>query len=1353
VNAENDESQEITSDPRICGDSNLLYGNTSQMIQALSRRLRVRYDGTGQVRETDATFAEFESENAIVLLGDPGMGKTTFFREAAKSTYTTVRKFLIERRVPTGEALFLDALDEYRTIASGNDASAEVAKALCELKKPKFRLSCRAADWFGSPDQEVLRAASASGCVVVLELRPLTRDEILNAVNEIVPDPPLFLDEAESAGLGKLLGNPQTLELVARAWGTEKKPRNKFEAYEIGVSELLKEMNTQHVPRGVTSSDPSDLRKAAGAAASTLLLSNSVGISRAEPADGNGYVKLSVVPYSNRNDLDAVLRRRLFISSEVDRFETIHRTIAEFLAAEDLSNRIMNGLPSDRVMALICGIDGRPVSSLRGLFAWLMCKLGHLAEGYVERDPYGVATYADASVLPPNAQCAIWAGLRKLRDPWFLANEDDRGSFRGLANLNTAKIIREILQDPATGVHLKIAALEAIANSTENIGLNAIIRGIVSEKSDNAWIRSTALRAFAKSVQNDWPQLNALDAELVQATDDLDVTEVRVELLRVTRAHGSLPRRLLSIMEQAASAKKKGGVFGRFRRLRALPSDADLDEILDGASGVLMPKNEDRFELQSIFDEWLKRRLDTSTPITAAQLASWLRSIRVGRDHHPQKTLASLKARFEQEPSLFHKVFELLANVLPNQDRSFSLFLAVDLLKLLPATVWPVSQCAFFLASAEKHNNPERAADFFHMYISWFPSNGGSAALAEAGFDLLARRHDIAKALGKWNVCKIEKWREDQLKRREKKSRKRSANRAHNVAYLTPRLTTLREGGEENALVWAAPVYLGFAYDSADVADGRERLITVTNEEITEALIEGIARYLETPTIPKMEAVIASWRALQIPHTHILLTLSVFLRLTARMSVPKEALPACIAAVVTISHVGDSMPGWNDTLSGWLLDQARQNPSVVSSVLSQLWVTSAIIKYGDLPGFYELNKDSGLQHFLASVSADVLKTGINEDFYTVGQLVSVLLRHDHQAALEIGETELARNELSVEVRAIWSTALFVIDPTKYLNPWRTLVCGSDPALWQTIEIIGHRTKGAISLTSAQRTEIVKTVGQHFPNIRHPIGSSNGSQNPWDAAEFVANQITLLGADSSPETDAQLERLETDDSLASYRDLIRHQRAQHEKQQRETSFTFASPEQVGEAILSRAPSTPNDLLAYIVDHLAALSREVAGTQAERYRAYWNESGHDLVHPKYEEVCSGFLAVDLQNRVQSQGLIITVEHHMIADKECDLMVLQGTERLLPIEVKHHYHANLWTAWRTQLDRLYTRDAKAGGLGIYLVLWSGEAEDRMMPKLPSGIIRPTGAAELKTALESLIPEIDRHRLRVVIVDISKP
>jgi len=300
-----------------------------------------------------------------------------------------------------------------------------------------------------------------------------------------------------------------------------------------------------------------------------------------------------------------------------------------------------------------------------------------------------------------------------------------------------------------------------------------------------------------------------------------------------------------------------------------------------------------------------------------------------------------------------------------------------------------------------------------------------------------------------------------------------------------------------------------------------------------------------------------------------------------------------------------------------------------------------------------------------------------------------------------------------------------------------------------MEVIG----GAARLTSAQRTEVITLVGQRFAIVERPSGRWSGSRNPWDASVFVANQIKLLAADGSPDVDAQFERLEDDGGLASYRDLIRHQRAQHEKQQRESHFTFATPEQVAEAIQNHAPATPSDLLAFVVDHFNARARELTWTQRERYHAYWNESGRNLIKPKREEVCSGLLAEDLQNRVQAQSLIVTVEHHMTADKECDLVVLQGTERLLPIEVKHHYNPELWTAWRTQLDRLYTRDAKAGGFGIYLVLWSGEAKGRRMPKPPNGLKRPANAAELGSALESLIPEGARHRLRVIVVDISGP
>ena len=213
----------------------------------------------------------------------------------------------------------------------------------------------------------------------------------------------------------------------------------------------------------------------------------------------------------------------------------------------------------------------------------------------------------------------------------------------------------------------------------------------------------------------------------------------------------------------------------------------------------------------------------------------------------------------------------------------------------------------------------------------------------------------------------------------------------------------------------------------------------------------------------------------------------------------------------------------------------------------------------------------------------------------------------------------------------------MIDPSKYWSPGEPLYRDADAALWEAIEIIRggrHEKKESCQSLTAQRAEVITSVGQRFANVGHPHPAWRGSRNPWDASEFVANQIKLLAADGSADAGAQLERLENDGGLASYRDLIRHHRAQHEKQQRESSFTFASPEQVAEAIRNRAPATPSDLLAFIVDHLGALSHELARTQRERYRAYWNESGRNLIKPKREEVCSGLLAEDLQNRVKAQ-----------------------------------------------------------------------------------------------------------------------
>jgi hypothetical protein len=1311
------------------------------MNQIASRRFLVRDDGTGRSKDTEVAISDFEHESAIVILGDPGIGKTTLLWGLASDGYVKVRRFLADPKNST-TTLFLDALDEYRNSASNRDAILDISRTLIGLGRPRFRLSCRAADWFGSVDQDVLAAASSSGHLVILELLPLNDDEVAHVVTGLVPDPTSFLSEARSAGLGPLLGNPQTLELIARAWSGPRKPRNKFDAYELGINELLKETNSAHVVRG-TQSDFLRLRRGAAAMASSLLLSNKDSVSRLESMKGDAGVVFSDVPYEEKSDLDAALRRRVFTSANEDSFEFVHRTIQEFLAAEDLASRVENGLPIDRALALMCWRDGAPVSSLRGLYAWFTCKLGTRATAYVDRDPYAVVKYGDVSELPPESQRALWTSLRSVADPWFLSGEDRGSSFRNLANRNTADVLAEILSDKKASAHLKIAVLEAIAAAEEDLGLTATVRQVVLKQEDNAWLRSTAIRALANLVRGDFEVLREVDNELAADPRDGAGSEVRLELIQLTLKEPDLAERTLSVLEQFSSSETRRALGRLYLLGKELPESA-IDSVLRGGERILKGPGRHPYEIEAFFEELLTRRLYSSQPLNPDDFAKALTLVH--RRGDPERSLfKTLQTRLQREPELLSALFDALsAN---HDDDSFWIFVAHHLWQILPPSIWPVLPSSFFLERAKEASNAERAADLFRIYVGWFPRTNASAALAQEGFDFIRSRKDVRRTLGKWNVSKPEEWRVEENRRRSKDTLKRSAAKSKTIEYLTPRLSELSSGADQRALLWGAGIYLGL-YIDVDGETPHDRFVDAASPEIEAACIQGFIQFAERDDIPEVQEVIACWNNNQIPWRHSLLTLSLYLRTIYGLTVPAKATPACVTAVVT-GLSGDKVPGFQETVNRWFVQQAQLAPSIVSPILQELWIA----KRGLLSGFHELRGETTLTSFLADVSATVLRSPLCDD-YTVRTLVPVLFAGDSRTAEAIGRTKLCDPCLDGVHRAIWITALYLSNPKEYAATWKQLDTESNDIFWEAIELIAARQpEGSRRMTPSERADLIANVCRRFPPADFPTSGWAGTRNAWDASSFVARQIDELAADPSEEASVHLDALERDPSVLGYRDHIRHRRVQQARQRRELDFIVPSPLDVRQALMNRSPATPGDLLAYIEDHLKVLSFELTRTQRERYRAYWNETNRNLVSPKREEACSGLLAEDLQNRVRQHGLVVTVEHHMVDDKECDLVVLQGANRLLPIEAKHHYHRELWTAWNTQLQRLYTRDAGAGGLGVYLVFWSGISSGRAVPKPNGRMAKPTSPDALQEALQSLIPPADRQRLRVVVIDIASP
>ena len=249
--------------------------------------------------ERSRPLKEFREVPAYVLVGDPGVGKTTAFEvecEAlgGEACLVTARDFLTfdPQNHPEwrGKTLFIDGLDEVRAGTSNvRTPFDQVRRKLDALGKPCFRLSCREADWLGENDRRHLVSVSPDSAVRVLRLDPLTDEDvpsILHARGDIL-DVEAFIAAARELGIDGLLANPQTLEMLADVVADRGEwPKSRLQTFEMACGQIVREHNDEHqAAQGLNSTQATDqLLDAAGRLCALQLISGVAGYTlRGEP--------------------------------------------------------------------------------------------------------------------------------------------------------------------------------------------------------------------------------------------------------------------------------------------------------------------------------------------------------------------------------------------------------------------------------------------------------------------------------------------------------------------------------------------------------------------------------------------------------------------------------------------------------------------------------------------------------------------------------------------------------------------------------------------------------------------------------------------------------------------------------------------------------------------------------------------------------------------------------------------------------------------------------------------------------------------------------------------------------------
>jgi hypothetical protein len=349
----------------------------------------------------------------------------------------------------------------------------------------------------------------------------------------------------------------------------------------------------------------------------------------------------------------------------------------------------------------------------------------------------------------------------------------------------------------------------------------------------------------------------------------------------------------------------------------------------------------------------------------------------------------------------------------------------------------------------------------------------------------------------------------------------------------------------------------------------------------------------------------------------------------------------------------------------------------------------------------------------------------------------------------------ARNRVRRVSRTLWLTTGFVVAPEEFGPKLMRRIAARKERIRRVLAFIAGSLPGEANLMHRLGASPIAAVARlgaaMFPPAEWPTGWHSRDD---DAAmsDVVRAMFDRLGQDPSPEATAALTSLGDDQALRPWRDRIAHASAIQARNRRDAEFRYPTIAEIIDTLRGGPPANVSDLRALVVSFLRELGDDLRHGSTDGYKALWNVDSYGRPQqPQPEENCRDRLLERLRARLEPLGVVAEAEGHYADDKRADIKLLTGSFNL-PVEVKRHYHADLWNAPRDQLEKRYSRDPASHGYGIYLVVWFG-LDHGAVPKSPPGVARPASATDLEHALSRVLRDDDRSLIEVVVLDCAAP
>ena len=1287
--------------------------------------------------------------DAYVLLGAPGAGKTVAFKQEAEcggDYYVTARDFITfddrpERR--RDATLFIDGLDEMRAGApDGRMPLDRIRAKLNALGCPRFRLSCREADWLGANDRKHLRSVSSGGEVKILRLDPLSGAGVRELLgrHSSIEDAGQFVASARERGIASLLANPQSLLMLAQAVSDGSWPETRRETFDLACKRLVREHNQEHDSANLNRNLPSESEKldAAGRLCAIQLLTGSAGYALLGDGGDSEYLGLQQISGGNQATLCHVLRTKLFESPGENHVAPTHRQIAEFLAGRYLARLIDNGLPVGRVLALMTGEDGGVVSELRGLSAWLAAHDKTSRGEIIDRDPFGTVLYGDIREFPREDKHQILKCMHRetKKNPWLSSVDRIDFRFGDLATNDMEDDFHEILTNPARDDARQRFVLIVLQSLTHGQIIGALSDLLMKTVRDDSWwsrVRHQALDAFIGYVEQGTGTVDL--RVLLEDIHAGSVSDPDDELLGVLLKE--LYPKVLSASDLLKYLKipEDPSLYGKYvsfwiRHLPESSTNMQLAELLGAITerfnqlspvigysesfnrGKLLARLLARFletakrpvfsvvSVEHLFD-WLKMVLD-ETPAHSRRtkiIKSWMSS-------HPDEYKEMIKigmGRCLESRNFFHCMYKI-------ERRFHSVTRPPDFGR------WCLEQAISSVDTKIKEYLIHQVADsvYGHLHDEGLSREiveerlAGDRAILDVFTEKLRNREHTDKQEQEWQKRTGEEYDTGKLQQQQKFCNE-----------MKRHWTALRENKCAPVILHRlAEIYYGvYSHIEGEGDTPEDRLHDVFggDKDFLEVVLDSLRGSVNRADVPDAEQIVCLFVKEKQIH---------FMALPFLSGLEMNEGPADERQVRQALAVYYTRPtGWyDDQPPVWYNSVLATHADVAAEVLIRL--IRAEIRSGTevISGLGQL-RDSDEIARLASMP--LLRTFparcSMRQLDALGTLLGTALRLcEATSILKFTDRKLVSRSMNTGQRVYWLAAGVLASDSaeSHREQLREYVSGNERRIRCLTAFMDR-------LADWIYPEYIRDLDT--PALRLLIklmGSSYGPAILDSRSHLIHKFIDRLVSIPSLAAAEALKSLSGDDALRSWKPYLVGAMDRQNIIRREAGFHHPDVDQVQKTLDGGNPANVADLAALTFDFLTEIARNIRYGNTNGWCQYWNwdqKSYRRRLGPIHEDRCRDRLLSDLQGKIERLGIDAAPEGRYADEKRSDIR-LSCSGFNVPVEIKKSDHRNLWSAIRNQLIAKYTRDPGARDMasiwcsGSARIVASPRSRDRAPAAPPS-------------------------------------